>query len=445
MVTTADGGGGGAAPAFPLPHDEADPDTITAASDRAGHQFDPLATVQGELENRARAANQDVTGVLVVPLATSTTPQQRAAGDLALAALAASGTMAAYAEAVRTYNGVVDGLNEEYATAKGDGFGVASDAGHAEGNTPEQDRTAHDSAVDAADLELRRSLGAREREARRTLDETGDSLAQGLDKSPTETLQGLVPVAAGESPGAPVGTDPVTWVLRKLGFLPPEDADPVGYGKYGWGLGALAFGRYVDWKKRIGSGVWQPKFQNSRGSWVWGTNKGYSPWQRFTLSLRPGASSRDWRALPNQATTRNGWSTAGKWVGRAGTVITAGVSAWNQWNEDADDPTLDTGERVDRAATKGATTAAGAWAGAQGGAWLGGAIGTAICPGVGTVIGGAVGGLIGGAIGAWGGGEIGDWINDSFDGAVHGIADGAEAVADGAKDAVGWVGSKLGF
>ncbi len=232
-------------------------------------------------------------------------------------------------------------------------------------------------------------------------------------------------------------------LLEKLGILPPDNVD--GVTGPGWlaGLGLTAFGVQAEAMARAVLGRWQPWFKGPNG-WRIGSPYGHSAWERFKLGLRTGeTAARDWRANPFQSAARGRWSTAGKWAGRIGVPITAATSGWDQWQADADDPSLDTGERVDRTATKAAATTAGAIAGAKGGAMLGGAIGTAIAPGVGTVVGGAVGGLVGGVGGAMAGGAVGDFVNEQWDGAVHAVGDAAGAVGEGLSDAGDAVGEGL--
>ncbi|NHC45204.1 hypothetical protein [Motilibacter aurantiacus] len=230
-------------------------------------------------------------------------------------------------------------------------------------------------------------------------------------------------------------------LLEKLGLLPPDGMDGIAAGGYALGLAGLGFGGLAGWMAQGALGVWQPKFRDAQGRWVWGTNKGWTPLERLRLSLRSGAAARDWRALPHQSANMARWETAGAWANRAGGVVTGITSAWSQWDADADDPSLDTGERVDRAATKGVLSGAGAWGGASAGAWAGGAIGTAIFPGVGTVVGGAIGGLVGGAIGGFAGSELADTVNEQWDGAVHAAGDAVDAIGDGLSD----VGDAISF
>lgn len=209
-------------------------------------------------------------------------------------------------------------------------------------------------------------------------------------------------------------------LLQRLGFLPPDFADGDDVGAWLFGLGGLGLGAGVGWMVNGRYGVFQPRINGRFAS-----PSGMSFWQRTWAATRTDS----FHARPYAAATRNNWATAGRWASRAGTVVTAVSAGWNQWQSDADDPSMGDVEQGTRAATMGATTAAGAWAGAQGGAWAGGAIGTAICPGVGTVVGGVVGGIVGGAVGGFVGSEAGQAILDP-------VGDAADAAAD-------WTGDRL--
>lgn len=98
----------------------------------------------------------------------------------------------------------------------------------------------------------------------------------------------------------------------------------------------------------------------------------------------------------------SGASRIAKFLGPVGAVVTAGFAGWDRWEQDSQDPSLNTGERIGRAAIDGGLNAAVGGLGAVGGA----AIGTLICPGVGTVIGGVIGGFAGTTFGN----GIADWL-----------------------------------
>ena len=103
-----------------------------------------------------------------------------------------------------------------------------------------------------------------------------------------------------------------------------------------------------------------------------------------------------------------GSSKALKYAGRAGTAVSFGVDAYQQWEKDSHNPSIGTGEKVARAATAGAGSAAGGWAGAQAGA------------AVGACVGGPVGAVVGGAVGAAIGSGAGKWLADKANEGIHG-------------------------
>lgn len=225
-------------------------------------------------------------------------------------------------------------------------------------------------------------------------------------------------------------------LLERLGFLPPDFADGDDVAAWLFGLGGLGAGAGVSWMINSRYGIFQPRINGRFGS-----ASGMTFWQRAWAAT----DAKNFHATSYNAAVRNGWATAGKWAGRAGTVVTAVSAGWNQWQADADDPTMGDVEQGTRAATMGATTAAGAWAGAQGGAWAGGAIGTAICPGVGTVVGGVVGGLVGGAVGGFVGSEAGQAVLDPVGDAADAAADWAGDQLSDAGDALSDVGDAVSF
>lgn len=102
-------------------------------------------------------------------------------------------------------------------------------------------------------------------------------------------------------------------------------------------------------------------------------------------------------------------SRVSKVLGPVGAVVTGGFAAWDRWEQDSQDPSLSTGEKVLRAGADGVANAGGGALGAWGGAAGGAAIGTMICPGVGTVIGGAIGGIAGGLAGSSAANGLVDW------------------------------------
>lgn len=175
-------------------------------------------------------------------------------------------------------------------------------------------------------------------------------------------------------------------------------------------------------------GFWQ-RLRHGAGRFP--TARGLSPWQRLRgFDPRGHFSARPWHGA-----NASRWSTAGRWLGRGGTVFTAATSGWNEWNESSNYPT---DERVGRTVTVSAATTGGALLGAKGGAWAGGAIGTAIMPGVGTVIGAGLGALIGGFVGSQAGAWVGDQLKDIGGDIADGVGDALDSAGDLIDDITPW-------
>lgn len=232
--------------------------------------------------------------------------------------------------------------------------------------------------------------------------------------------------------------DPVVVaILTRFGFL-PRDTSPGWLAVWGLGRAGMATGWASSWFTRVRYGDFRPRHPAGSPGGIGGrymsrADFAQGPWYRRAIE---GARSTNYQARPYQSAAHSQWSTAGRWAGRAGTVLTVGTSAFDQWQADADDPSLGTTERVARSATAGATTGAGAWAGGLAGAKIGAGLGSLAGP-VGTVVGGAVGGLVGGALGAGAGGWVADQVVDV-------AGDVADAVADTAGDVADAVGEGLG-
>ena len=143
-----------------------------------------------------------------------------------------------------------------------------------------------------------------------------------------------------------------------------------------------------------------------------------------------GGGTREWRHALNDAKLSNwsvlrgakgskaakvadvagkvGSSDAMKYAGRASTAVTFGLDAYDQWEKDSHNPSIGTGEKVARAATSGAGSAAGGWAGAQVGATAGAFVGGP----VGAVVGGIAGAVVGSVAGKWTAGKANEGIHD---------------------------------
>ncbi len=253
-----------------------------------------------------------------------------------------------------------------------------------------------------------------------------DTAARNARTAIEAQIGGLVRSAAGPLGSSPLslsflaggsGTDGLAvpgWLpglLRGLGFLPPQGHDVIADLLWGFGLTGTGLGIATDWMSKAVYGRFQARIGNRFGP----VGANLSPWERFKYSFNDSS----WHAGPYQAAQRARWNTTGEWVGRVGIGLTVASGVWGEWSADSHDSSIDTTNKIGRAATMGVATGAGAWAGAEGGAALGGAIGTAIFPGAGTVVGGAVGGLVGGFAGS----EAGTWVGDHAKQYVGGAAD----------------------
>ena len=149
-----------------------------------------------------------------------------------------------------------------------------------------------------------------------------------------------------------------------------------------------------------------------------------NPLEKMWLMTKP----ENWVAGKGKAkslatTVRRFATKAGEHLSRIGivtTILDGALSVKDQWDRDALNPQIGTGERVARATTMGAATAGGGWVGAWGGAKAGAFIGTFGGPigiAAGTVIGGIVGGIVGSVAGGW----LGQFFNNNVvSKALHG-------------------------
>jgi len=248
---------------------------------------------------------------------------------------------------------------------------------------------------------------------------------------------------AGGSSGGSEGPDDISWWLKKLGIM-PEGADAVHVGLWMLAAGSFLTAGALDALVRHNS-VFQPRGEDGR----WRSSKGMTARERLNAqgrgTLNAKGEDHSWRAKAGKGVEVGKWETAGRWANRAGAVVAGGIAGFDEWEQDKSMPT---GDRVDRAVTKGAATGLGAWGGAAAGAWAGAAVGTFLIPipGVGTVVGGAVGGLLGGFAGSEAGGFIGDEINKTAGGighAVSGAAEGVSHAVSGAAEGVSHAASGL--
>lgn len=178
-------------------------------------------------------------------------------------------------------------------------------------------------------------------------------------------------------------------------------------------------------------GGWGP---NSRGLIVGPSHRspaaGAAPPRRLwtptgTREVAPGR-------VPHHALRRS----ASRWAGRlrvTGTVTAVALGAYDQWQRDAGDPSLSSGERAARSTGVGVSYGAAALAGAAAGS---------VVPGVGTVAGAAIGAGVAFAAGL-GVSRFQEDIADGAGRAYDAAGDLAAGIADEVSDAAESVSSAL--
>ena len=171
---------------------------------------------------------------------------------------------------------------------------------------------------------------------------------------------------------------------------------------------------------------WPKGATNAAGQKIGGqlrSLKNMNPLEKRWLMTKP----ENWVAGKGQAkslasTVRRFATKAGEHLSRIGivtTVLDGALSAKDQWDRDALNPQIGTGERIARATVTGVGSAGGAAIGASYGANLGATIGTFGGPigiAAGTIIGGIVGGIAGSSFGS----AVSDFAKGALDFIFHG-------------------------
>lgn len=148
-----------------------------------------------------------------------------------------------------------------------------------------------------------------------------------------------------------------------------------------------------------------------------------NPLEKMWLMTKP----ENWVAGKGKAkslatTVRRFATKAGEHLSRIGivtTILDGALSAKDQWDRDALNPQIGTGERIARAAVTGAGSAGNAALGASYGANLSAAIGTFGGP-IGIAAGTIVGGIVGGIAGSSFGSAVSDFAKGVLDFIFHG-------------------------
>jgi len=143
-VYVGDGGAGG-----PFAHYPGNPGTMEAAAGSVHSASSDVEAVGASVSRAAASGATEVDGLLLAPLQAAPLPVQRQTTDLTRAAVVVAGAVTAFSFDVTDFNTRVDRLNERWAAAASDGFGV-DEPSLAPDATPQERRTAgteHDQAV----------------------------------------------------------------------------------------------------------------------------------------------------------------------------------------------------------------------------------------------------------------------------------------------------------
>ena len=155
---------------------------------------------------------------------------------------------------------------------------------------------------------------------------------------------------------------------------------------------------------------WPKGATNAAGQKIGGqlrSLKNMNPLEKMWLMTKP----ENWVAGKGKAkslatTVRRFATKAGEHLSRIGiatSILDGALSAKDQWDRDALNPQIGTGERIVRATTTGTLTGLGAYGGSVLGANIGASIGTFGGPigiAAGTIIGGIIGGIAGSSFGS---------------------------------------------
>lgn len=386
-----------------------------SACREAAGQIDDVRTALETLDSALSSARSRATGSWEGPAAAAFLMD---VGRTTRATEEISGKLGDVSSALTTFAGtlsqVKSGMDDARATAAGGGCTISGNViqrpPDLSGEVSPTAAEAHERKVEAYNRAFTLAEGAREDERRAH-----------------ETLQGSLEGATG--PGF------LERLAQDFGIWPKGDGAGWNYAA-ALGLGGLGLGSYSAWATMWKYGRYQPTWgpfsalpRNHMARSLWANDP---LWRSM---IRHGRDA-NYTARPGMSGARSMWSTTGKWVGRGGAVLEGGVSAYEQWQADADNPALNASERVARSGTVGATTGLGAWGGAVAGAQVGAAIGS-VFPGPGTAIGGIVGGAIGGFVGSQAGQAVGDFVKDEVGAAAHWAQDTAVAGWDATTELAG--------
>lgn len=173
---------------LPFDHYPGDPDAVGNAAGKARDQQATFGALKTNLSDQNDKAANEVVGDLDASISAATQSAQTTADEAAGAALVGSGAMNHFANAIRTYNGHVDDLNDEYERQKNSDFGIGAEEGFTDGNTDEENATARQSLIDDEDQALQQRLEEDRKDFEAELDDAADYAAALLVAGPTQAV-----------------------------------------------------------------------------------------------------------------------------------------------------------------------------------------------------------------------------------------------------------------
>lgn len=380
----------------------------------------------GKLTREAyRPAIDNVSGVCAPEIQVADAPVQKSAtaaqGSLAWAAVVTR----FWGSRVSTFNTKVDEITAALADL-GPHYGAEGTGG----DPPKHDDIV--SAKAAATAEARRKWW----EAHTTyIQDGGEKAASMLQQGPTSANM-QVARDAGALP--PMEIDAWETFVKGLQgkYTPITDQGIPGLAGWSYGAASTPAGWLSTWQQYTRS-RFAPRGPN--GQFIRIDSFNNSSWWSRTAGY---VDDKNFVPRPGQATNVARWATFSKVATRAGWVAGAATGAWDQWSRDSGRTDLDTTDKVVRAGTRGALTAAGgaagAWAGAQGGAMIGAAVGGPVGAAVGGVVGGIVGGVIGSGVGSVVADYAMDTVTEATDAVQEGLSDVGDAIGDGVEKLKFW-------
>lgn len=170
---------------LPFEHYPGNADAAAQAAQQLRAERELFAMLESELAVGRDSAAEQVVGELCSAVATVAGPPRTGADQLGTAALVASGAIDHFARAIRTYDRHIDELNERYAKARADSFGVAGKAGDSPDGS--EDHGSSGGVLGTADLTLQYSLECERLGYQAALDESADYAAAVLKSDSTDS------------------------------------------------------------------------------------------------------------------------------------------------------------------------------------------------------------------------------------------------------------------